>query len=332
MKENNKQIIPIEYPVDVFNTTLSTGINLSKLYCSCFKKIPNTIEFYDINIEPFSKWIEGNLSEYIINRISKETDIFSKKPYPEKITYILSTEIIVYINFDGEEVQLMFFKHDEQVRLIIECTQKHKIKMKPNNFNLIVPGNKGNGFELKPLKNKKLKLSLHKNYNDDLVDLHSQILKSLKCNDTSGLILFHGVPGTGKSTYIRYLANFINKKIIFLPPNLALTLSDPSFVRLLIDNPNSIIMIEDAEELLVSRNGENNSGISMLLNLTDGLLGSCLNIQFICTFNTELQNIDTALLRKGRLTALYEFKPLTIENQNRYFQHWGKKIVKLQSR
>lgn len=51
----------------------------------------------------------------------------------------------------------------------------------------------------------------------------------------------------------------------------------------------------------------------MLLNLTDGLLGESLGIQIIATFNTHLNNIDKALLRKGRLTALYEFKPLAIE-------------------
>ena len=49
----------------------------------------------------------------------------------------------------------------------------------------------------------------------------------------------------------------------------------------------------------------------MLLNLTDGLLGAALGIQFICTFNTHLGNIDKALLRKGRLTTLYEFKALS---------------------
>lgn len=67
------------------------------------------------------------------------------------------------------------------------------------------------------------------------------------------------------------------------------------------------IVIEDAEDLLVSRDTNHNSGISMLLNLTDGLLGQSLGIQVICTFNTHVSNIDRALLRKGRLIALYEF-------------------------
>ena len=51
----------------------------------------------------------------------------------------------------------------------------------------------------------------------------------------------------------------------------------------------------------------------MLLNITDGLLGECLGIQIIATFNTHVSNIDKALLRKGRLIGLYEFKPLSIQ-------------------
>ena len=48
-----------------------------------------------------------------------------------------------------------------------------------------------------------------------------------------------------------------------------------------------------------------------MLNISDGLLADCLNIQIICSFNTDLSKIDGALLRKGRLIAKYEFKELS---------------------
>ena len=51
----------------------------------------------------------------------------------------------------------------------------------------------------------------------------------------------------------------------------------------------------------------------MILNLTDGLLGESLGIKIVATFNTDLRKIDKALLRKGRLIALYEFKKLQQE-------------------
>lgn len=55
------------------------------------------------------------------------------------------------------------------------------------------------------------------------------------------------------------------------------------------------------------------SPVSTLLNLADGLLSDCLNIQIVCSFNTDLSMVDKALMRKGRLIAKYEFKELEVE-------------------
>jgi ATP-dependent 26S proteasome regulatory subunit len=63
--------------------------------------------------------------------------------------------------------------------------------------------------------------------------------------------------------------------------------------------------------------------LSFLLNLTDGLLADSLGIQIIATFNTELKNIDKALLRKGRLSAIYEFKALATDRANKLLQSIG---------
>jgi hypothetical protein len=49
------------------------------------------------------------------------------------------------------------------------------------------------------------------------------------------------------------------------------------------------------------------------LNISDGLLADCLNVQIICSFNTDISKIDSALMRKGRLIAQYEFKELAVQ-------------------
>jgi ATP-dependent 26S proteasome regulatory subunit len=143
--------------------------------------------------------------------------------------------------------------------------------------------------------------------------MHEIVLKNLHQKEKSGIILFHGTPGTGKSTYIRHLVHQLKKKVIFLPPKIAGSIDTPDFTDFLISNANTVFVIEDAEQLITSRDNSYNSSISMLLNITDGLLGECLGIQIIATFNTHVSNIDKALLRKGRLIGLYEFKPLSIE-------------------
>lgn len=93
-------------------------------------------------------------------------------------------------------------------------------------------------------------------------------------------------------------------------------LDNLSIAPFLMDNRNSVLVIEDAEELISSREEVRNSNLSMLLNLTDGLLGESVGIQIIVTFNTDVNNIDKALLRKGRLSIIYEFKLLALDRRN----------------
>jgi ATP-dependent 26S proteasome regulatory subunit len=59
-----------------------------------------------------------------------------------------------------------------------------------------------------------------------------------------------------------------------------------------------------------------NSAVANLLNLTDGLMADVLQLRIICTFNIDFTKIDSALLRKGRLKASYEFKKLETERAN----------------
>jgi hypothetical protein len=64
--------------------------------------------------------------------------------------------------------------------------------------------------------------------------------------------------------------------------------------------------------------------VSNILNLTDGILGDCLSIQIVATFNMKREKIDQALLRKGRLIAEHKFSKLTIEESNSLLKHLEK--------
>jgi len=131
------------------------------------------------------------------------------------------------------------------------------------------------------------------------------------------------------TSYIKYLTKLItDKEILFVPPSMAEMLSEPSIIPFLMDHKNSILIIEDAERVISDRDTNGSSaGVSNILNLTDGILGDCLNIQIIATFNMKREKIDQALLRKGRLIAEHKFSSLSIDETNTLLKHIGKDIV-----
>ena len=67
-----------------------------------------------------------------------------------------------------------------------------------------------------------------------------------------------------------------------------------------------------------------NKRVSNILNLTDGILGDCLGIQILATFNMKREKIDGALLRKGRLIAEHKFEKLSLEETNKLLNFLGK--------
>lgn len=163
---------------------------------------------------------------------------------------------------------------------------------------------------------------LDEHYGDGFEDFNNELIKKLT-SETKGLTLFHGIPGSGKTTVIRYLLKKLkeidkNNNILYFPPVMVGTITDPNFINFISDwvsdsKGNNYLLIEDAEPLLESRDSTRNMGITNLLNLTDGLLNDIFNIQIIATFNTKLSNIDDALLRPERLMARKEFTVLTVE-------------------
>jgi ATP-dependent 26S proteasome regulatory subunit len=139
-----------------------------------------------------------------------------------------------------------------------------------------------------------------------------------------------GDPGTGKTTFIRYLTSRLKKNIIFISPDMVDSITDPAFIPFLMKNNDSILIIEDAEPALEKRgNGGRSSAVSNVLNLTDGLLSDCLKISIVATFNTGIKNIDEALTRKGRLLMNYKFEKLSVDKSKKLLKKLGHQEVEV---
>jgi len=169
---------------------------------------------------------------------------------------------------------------------------------------------------------KEINLSL--NYGKYFEEVHERITNKLSSYKNGGLYMFHGDPGTGKSTYIRYLTSVVDREFIFIPSNAVEMLTSPSLLSTLLRHKNSVLVIEDAEKAIESReNNENASLVSVLLNMSDGLLGSLLQISLIISYNCEKNLIDPALLRKGRLIQDHGFKNLNKTDAQLLINHLG---------
>ncbi len=103
-------------------------------------------------------------------------------------------------------------------------------------------------------------------------------------------------------------------------------MTKPGFLPFLMQHPNSILIVEDAENIIHDRKDQSflpNQAVANLLNLSDGLLGDAMHQQIICTFNCDVKGIDPALLREGRLVIEHKFDKLNPESARRLCTELG---------
>lgn len=145
------------------------------------------------------------------------------------------------------------------------------------------------------------------------------------------LLLWHGPPGTGKTSAIRALAREWSRwcRTLFVvdPERL---LGNASYLMSLLLGADDydeeeagaaakrrswrLVVIEDADELLrADAKRQTGQSLSRLLNVSDGLIGQGVDLLVLLTTNEPVGRLHPAVVRPGRCLAEVEFRPLTRE-------------------
>lgn len=316
----------------IYDAPYQTGIPTNQLFVHFFDALPSKIKLK----ENFSY----DVVDYVISQgykmyVKTLANVLRRDKKTEEILLVhedrhIMFEIIYDSNSNDKESLEISVIYDSLTRSVADIEIIDEIKLKyakketRSDIKLLKSENGYLDTEDFNLNIPKVDIGL--NYGSNFVRVHDRIIEKLNTKFVSGIVLLHGDPGTGKTTYIKYLTSLIkDKDVIFVPPSTAEALSEPSIIPFLMEHRNSVLIIEDAEKVISDREtGGSSIGVSNILNLTDGILGDCLNIQIIATFNMRKEKIDKALLRKGRLIAEHKFTNLSIEDSNILLKNLGK--------
>ena len=136
--------------------------------------------------------------------------------------------------------------------------------------------------------------------------------------------LFHGIPGTGKTSLIYTIASHFNLDICFL--NITNDLDDNSFTRAITNLPdNSILVLEDIDALFIERDSKCSVSFSTLLNVLDGMLKKQKLLTFMTTNYKD--RLDSALKRSGRIDYDLEFTYASKNQIKKMYEHFLKRVV-----
>ncbi len=298
-------------------------ISYNRLFTYHFNNLPSRYEIANVNVKKMKEEICSFYSDFILKTYEgKYYDAKLRRHFRQASIVLFNTaEMLVFEKdmisyfYDKEELLSRKYLRDEAHRY---CKEKETLP----EIQLIVSGI--DGLELNSFEIEKKEIDVVGNYNEDITFFNAEFVSTLNDTKKRGIHFLYGKPGTGKTNYLRHVIAQLKKNVVFIPSGMAESLSDPGFVSLLIQQAKGqILVIEDAEKAIVSRDASYNTAVSTLLNISDGLLSDVLNLQVICTFNTDIRNVDNALLRPGRLLSKYEFKDLEIAKANKLSKQLG---------
>lgn len=116
--------------------------------------------------------------------------------------------------------------------------------------------------------------------------------------------MFHGPPGSGKTSTVIALASKFGKNVVKLTVTSRLNSEHVEQLFQSVPN-NSFLIIEDVDSLFTKREGNGSLDFSTMLNCMDGVATHRGLVVFMTT--NHLDRLDEAFFRPGRIDCLSHF-------------------------
>ncbi len=170
------------------------------------------------------------------------------------------------------------------------------------------------------------------NYPEETVKEIEWLLGTENPWEIGKIIFWMGLPGTGKTfatrAIIREWSKKMNPHVIVDPENF---FANTGYLMQVLEESeceedssktSNLIILEDSPRIVLteSRAASDTYSMSRFLNITDGILGQGISSVFLLTTNDEIDDIDPAFLRSGRLLQRMKFNPFQVEAANKWLE------------
>lgn len=137
-----------------------------------------------------------------------------------KTIFKLENKVIIELGEDYAEI-LFGSNNYEYANKLFEIFTGFKAPEKEQEYEINIITSTSSGIDLKQLGIKPTALDIDLYYNNDFKAVDSIIKERLEKENDKGIVLLHGLPGTGKTTYLRHLIGGLKKKVLFVSPGVA---------------------------------------------------------------------------------------------------------------